>query len=657
MQNRGDKIVSSLKKVFKDYPYPIVICVIAAVLRLLFLDIRPAHHDEGINGWFVFHIVEHGFYRYDPANYHGPLHFYILFLFQTLFGQSNSVLRLPSSLVSILTVYWLTLFAPFFGKRASYLAALAMALSPAYIYFARFAIHEADLVFFLILTFWGMVGLFYRGEKRYLWAFGLGVTGAILTKETYAIHLGSFLLAYIALTVWEKLFPSKHISPAQRLWSARDLNAVLAISFSLILFFYSGNFMNFAGLVDIFTTFKSWVSTGSHGQGHEKPFYYWLKLAVKYEQFTVVGMIASMIFLFSTDKLLKFTAIYALCVMTAYTLIPYKTPWCIISIFWPFLFLSGTAIDKLLALLRYKYYALALCAILVILSSVISLRLNFISHSNSKEPYVYVQTTRDINRLLEPVFFITGEDLSNYSLTGHIMRSDPWPLPWTLHDFPNMGYYDRDRRPPKYDADLLFVEEGRIKEVEVNLREHYYTDRIQLRDSQDVSKLYLNVSKFETLFAGKEPDFTPAKQEPLIIGKGLMAYYYPNKNMTGQYRYKQVVRKIDFYWENGGRPLPSPFAIMFIGEIVIPSDDITLILATDDGGYVELDGRRVINDPGPHALHSKRARVRSLKGKRKIEVGYYDVGGGAIVQLKWLDSSGNATTVPYEAFRYDPEQE
>ncbi len=46
---------------------------------------KPPHFDEGINGWFVDQMRKNGFYRYDPTNYHGPLHFYILFLAQVAF--------------------------------------------------------------------------------------------------------------------------------------------------------------------------------------------------------------------------------------------------------------------------------------------------------------------------------------------------------------------------------------------------------------------------------------------------------------------------------------------------------------------------------------------------------------------------------------------
>src|SRR6516165_2287501 len=65
---------------------PWAILGLAIFLRFFLLAIKPPHFDEGINGWFVDQMVREGYYRYDPTNYHGPLHFYVLFLFKALFG-------------------------------------------------------------------------------------------------------------------------------------------------------------------------------------------------------------------------------------------------------------------------------------------------------------------------------------------------------------------------------------------------------------------------------------------------------------------------------------------------------------------------------------------------------------------------------------------
>src|SRR5207247_1950400 len=80
---------------------PWVILGLAVFLRFFLLGIKPPHFDEGINGWFVDQVMKNGFYRYDPTNYHGPLHFYVLLLSEALFGRNVWALRLPVVLVSI----------------------------------------------------------------------------------------------------------------------------------------------------------------------------------------------------------------------------------------------------------------------------------------------------------------------------------------------------------------------------------------------------------------------------------------------------------------------------------------------------------------------------------------------------------------------------
>ena len=104
---------------------PWAIIALGAFLRFLLLSMKPAHFDEGINGWFVDQMVRNGFYSYDPTNYHGPLHFYALFLSQTLFGRDIWALRLPVVLVSISCVYLMLKFEPFVGRNISRFGAAA----------------------------------------------------------------------------------------------------------------------------------------------------------------------------------------------------------------------------------------------------------------------------------------------------------------------------------------------------------------------------------------------------------------------------------------------------------------------------------------------------------------------------------------------------
>ena len=98
-------------------------------------------------------------------------------------------------LVSIVCV-WLTLkFEPFVGRNVSRLAALAMAVSPGFVFYGRYSIHEVWLLLFSMLFILGLLGLWQRGTANYLWCAGMGLTGMILTKETYIIHVGCAVIA------------------------------------------------------------------------------------------------------------------------------------------------------------------------------------------------------------------------------------------------------------------------------------------------------------------------------------------------------------------------------------------------------------------------------------------------------------------------------
>src|SRR6266849_4288717 len=48
----------------------------AAILRLVFLTLKPLHHDEGVNGLFLTTLFRAGYYHYDLSNFHGPTLYY-----------------------------------------------------------------------------------------------------------------------------------------------------------------------------------------------------------------------------------------------------------------------------------------------------------------------------------------------------------------------------------------------------------------------------------------------------------------------------------------------------------------------------------------------------------------------------------------------------
>ena len=80
-----------------------------------------------------------------------------------------------------------------------------MAISPGFIFYDRYSIHESWMVLFLIVTFWGILGISTSREPKYFWGFILGLTGMILTKETYIIHVAAFAAAGCLSLIWNRL--------------------------------------------------------------------------------------------------------------------------------------------------------------------------------------------------------------------------------------------------------------------------------------------------------------------------------------------------------------------------------------------------------------------------------------------------------------------
>jgi uncharacterized protein (TIGR03663 family) len=485
---------------------PVAILIFAAFLRLLLLGMKPAHFDEGINGWFVDQMNKNGFYRYDPTNYHGPLHFYVLYISEALLGRNIWALRLPVVCVSMICVYLMFKFEPFVGKNISRFAALAMAVSPAFVFYGRYSIHEVWLQLFSMLFILGLLGLWRRGTKGYLWCAGMGVAGMILTKETYVIHVGCAVVAIFVTWVTTLINRVPNKKPVPQTWTYLDLLMVVAVGAGAIILLYSGTFFNWPGVKGLYQTFQAWAKTGQNGNGHEKPPIYWYKILVQSCEVPVwFGIIFALYTPFIKNISLRYLAIYGIGTMIAYTIVHYKTPWCLISMVWPLLFVFGALL--LVTPGKYRLATSISLGLALWASLCYSVYLNFFKCSSDSEPYVYVQTYNDIFKLTRPVLALAERDPANYQMTGHLIRSSTYPLPWILADFTKVGYYEGGNPPDKVDADFLVVQSDKIRDVEAKLTGTYYTEPFTLRQFQDPSKLYLSAKLFASFYPGRSPDF------------------------------------------------------------------------------------------------------------------------------------------------------
>lgn len=140
------------------------ITALAAFLRFFELTLKPFHHDEGVNGFFLTTLFRDGVYRYDPANYHGPTLYYISLAFSKVFGLETGTVRASMAIFGVLTVVLVFFLRRYIGSIGSLAAGLFLALSPGMVFISRYFIHEIFFVF-LSLAIVAAVVLFIDRQR------------------------------------------------------------------------------------------------------------------------------------------------------------------------------------------------------------------------------------------------------------------------------------------------------------------------------------------------------------------------------------------------------------------------------------------------------------------------------------------------------------
>ena len=149
----------------------VVITAVATFLRFWDLALKPFHHDEGVNGFFLTSLFRNGTYQYDPANYHGPTLYYISLFFSKLFGLNTISVRASVAIFGVLMVVLAFFLRPFIGKVGALAAGTFLALSPGMVFISRYFIHE---MFFIFLALGLVLSVLYfiRNEKAGPFAIG-----------------------------------------------------------------------------------------------------------------------------------------------------------------------------------------------------------------------------------------------------------------------------------------------------------------------------------------------------------------------------------------------------------------------------------------------------------------------------------------------------
>jgi uncharacterized protein (TIGR03663 family) len=178
-----------------------LVTAIGFIWRFYELTLKPLHHDEGVNGYFLINLFREGIYKYDPSNYHGPTLYYISLAFTKVFGLETFSIRASVAIFGVLMVVMMLFLRKYIGSIGSLAAGLFLALSPGMVYISRYFIHEIFFVFCSLGIVLGVL-FFIEGRKPEIFALASMTLLLLVCFIPPAMHVGNFVSAEKTTLIW-----------------------------------------------------------------------------------------------------------------------------------------------------------------------------------------------------------------------------------------------------------------------------------------------------------------------------------------------------------------------------------------------------------------------------------------------------------------------
>jgi len=471
-------------------------------LRVARLDARPMHHDEANQAVKFGELLEHGQYRYDAQDHHGPTLYYLSLPAAWLRGQhtlaslDERTLRGVTAVFGAATIVLLPLLAVGIGRTAVAASAILMALSPVMVFYSRMFIQESLFACFT-LAFVIAIGRAAMGGGTRCWLLAGAAAGlAIATKETAAIVLPSALLA--ALIAWRSM-GSSHAVPRP---DGRSVCLALIVAAVVSVLFYSSFLTYPAGVMQPFLGIGTYVDRGVAPASHAQPWYYYFRL-LSYSSsgglnwseglilaLALAGLGAGFVRqalshparLFYTRYVAWTVAITA----AIFSAIPYKTPWNLLPFYVGVIVLAGIGFSWIVHATSSRALRGILAAGLVAGSAHLgwqAWRASVTYAADTRNPYVYAQTVPDTVRLATRIHALAALDPNGDRMQVSVVAPayEQWPLPWYLRAMPNVGYWPAPGDGTVLQAPVIVASTDLTAALEASLGDRYVSEFYGLR--------------------------------------------------------------------------------------------------------------------------------------------------------------------------------
>lgn len=658
-----------------------IIVLSALAVRVVHLDLKPLHNDEAVNYSFVrgLYPVEKaesipgrlalGSYRYDSRNFHGPFLYYATLPSVMLWGFSESALRILPALFGTILLLFLLPLQTHLGSIGVVASGLFLALSPGLVYYSRYFIHETFFVFFSLAFILAAIRFYETHLDSWLLFAFCSAAFVFTIKETSIIV---FFSAGVALGMTALIRCHRHPSPGSSPCSISEIMRLLIrkamtpetallvttgcmMAAIIVLILYSSFLTNIPGIWDSLRSLAVWTKRGVADQGHSKEFWYFLKLLALYEwPILVFGLIGSVLSLRSKSPWpMLYISLYGGTTLLVYSLISYKTPWCLINILVPLAVTAGYGVSALLANMRtrtWKTPAIAGCLIMVAPMAFSMIRLNFSEFDNDAWPYVYGHASRDVVRLAHRIEELSATSPAGKDIPICVTEPEQWPLVYYLRDFRNAQWWGRLIDSP--DAPLIVASSKQEEEIDRRLKHTYAKERFLIR--RGVSAILYSQTSAASPVPGKTL-ISPVDVGRMTLSEGLFAQMHSSLFPSGNPASEGVPFPLQFTWlREDHKPVQAPFSLIWSGYVNIEKPGrYTFATRSDDGSCIFLGGRLLVDNGGEHATRKESAEIELSCGYYPFKVTYFDSGGAATLEVLWSPPGGTERPIPVEVLAHE----
>ncbi len=406
------------------------------------------HVDEAVHAVKFGHLLEDGYYRYDPVEYHGPSLNYLTLIPAWLAGRrtiqeiDEALLRSVPAFAGLLLILAFLSLRRDLGWEFVLAASLLTSLSAFVVYYNRYYIQESLFVSFFYA---GIISLYrYARSGKLLPLASAAVLFALCyaSKETFVISVIAGAVSWALASMGT----DRRDRPFTTTWSHFALFIVI-FSFTAAMLF-SSFFSNPGGISDSFRSLGNYFSKANAFPGHHHPWYYYLSVVAfadvegfpYSEALMVVLFVAGSYYLLRERRaashpavLLRAVAWFTILTAIVYSAIPYKTPWTMFTFWQGILIVAAYAAVRIRAAVNRKVF-FALASLVCLHLGLQTWRTAFTSSCHPRNPFVYAHTTNDVVEMSELIREMSASQDTVNPLGVYVAAKDNdyWPLPWYL---------------------------------------------------------------------------------------------------------------------------------------------------------------------------------------------------------------------------------